>query len=351
MAKRDYIEGWLGRYDYVEVYRDDYSCRKRFKYREEEDEADAYFNYLQSLDNQEISIQKQNQIAEQLKRQNDLSEQQLKAQNHYNNQSFPRPVAPPTQRLDPEYEEWLRYKKATDPAYQKWKAEEERKKQAKIIEEKKKALDREREENNRYFDLKKRDIVFHKERIGNYIKVYKKVTDLYEKVIKTSFISSRKIDYYTEDSYGHFQIVGGMHLNDYDSIKSSYDYLEIHYKTEISDLNRFCDYIYQLAECGDRNRFDEKLNTLSSIDNQFYCFYDYLINGVKKIVEEYHEFSSPYYYENRFYYDSPRGLFTKQKIKSALSDYLHNNDMNYRGIKDIYQNLIVLLRTCNMNYS
>ena len=84
MAKRDYIEDWRGRTEYVEVYRENYSCRKRFKYHEEHAEADAYFNYLQSLDNEEIAIQNQNKIAEQLKRQNELSEQQLKAQNRYN---------------------------------------------------------------------------------------------------------------------------------------------------------------------------------------------------------------------------------------------------------------------------
>ncbi len=112
MAQRNYIEDWRGRWEYVEVYRDNYSCRKRFKYREEEAEADAYFNYLQSLDNQEISIQKQNQIAEQLKRQNELAEQQLKAQERINSRPYSQPFVPP---FDPEYLEWKK-KKAEEQA-------------------------------------------------------------------------------------------------------------------------------------------------------------------------------------------------------------------------------------------
>lgn len=163
MAKKDYIEGWLGRYDYVEVYRDNYTCRKRFKYREEEADADAYFNYLQSLDNEEISIQNQNRIAEQLKRQNELSEQQIKAQNRYNHQTFPRPVAPSTQIVDPEYREWLQFKKETDPEYKKWKRAKEEEEARKRAEEAARVakLQAEREERERQ---KQKQLQVEKER-------------------------------------------------------------------------------------------------------------------------------------------------------------------------------------------
>lgn len=186
MAKKDFIEDWRGRIEYVDVYRDNYSCRKRFKYHEEEAEIDAYFNHLQFLDNQEVSIQKQNQIAEQLKRQNDLSEQQLKAQNHLNHQTFPRPIPLPTQKLDPEYEEWLRYKKATDPEFKKWKAEEARKKaeqqaeirrqQAVKEEAERKRREEERkiieEEMRRYEEKKEKEEKERKEKILSEIKPF-----------------------------------------------------------------------------------------------------------------------------------------------------------------------------------
>ena len=73
MAQRNFINEW----EYVEVYRDNYTSCRRFKYPEEKIEAEDYFNYLQSLDNQEKTIQLQNQNIEQLKRQNNLVKQQL----------------------------------------------------------------------------------------------------------------------------------------------------------------------------------------------------------------------------------------------------------------------------------
>jgi hypothetical protein len=128
MARRECIENGVGIVRYVDIFRDNYTCRRRFKYREEEDEAEAYFNYLQSLDNQELSIKNQQEIAAQLKRQNDLTEQQLKTKELSNSQDYHRPVMPP---IDPEYWEWKREKaeqRAKERAEkEKKEAEEERK--------------------------------------------------------------------------------------------------------------------------------------------------------------------------------------------------------------------------------
>lgn len=124
MAQKDYIESWRGQTDYVEIYRDDYSCRRRFKYREEEAEAEQYFSYLQSLDNQQQALDKQKEIAEQLRRQNDLAEKRQKVYNTSARTPFPFPQAS-RQILDPEYREWLQFKKETDPEYKKWKRQKE----------------------------------------------------------------------------------------------------------------------------------------------------------------------------------------------------------------------------------
>lgn len=124
MAQKDYIENWRGQADYIEIYRDDHSCRRRFKYREEEAEAEQYFSYLQSLDNQQQSLDKQKEIAEQLKRQNDLAEKRQNAYNTSNRAPYPFPQVS-RQVLDPEYREWLQFKKETDPEYKKWRRQKE----------------------------------------------------------------------------------------------------------------------------------------------------------------------------------------------------------------------------------
>ena len=69
MAWREFIEGkWSRQYEYVEICRDDYSCRKKFKLREEEDLADAYYNHLQSLDDQANTFREQKCAADEQKR-------------------------------------------------------------------------------------------------------------------------------------------------------------------------------------------------------------------------------------------------------------------------------------------
>ena len=122
MANKEFIEGWLGRYDYVDVYRDNGSSRRRFKYREEEDDADAYYNYLQSLDNEEISIKKQEEIFEQLKRQNDSNQNKNNAHESYSNQRFQKPNV---SSVDPDLKEWIQFQKETSLEYKKWKKEKE----------------------------------------------------------------------------------------------------------------------------------------------------------------------------------------------------------------------------------
>jgi hypothetical protein len=92
---------------YYIVESDNGRDRKQF-YNEEE--ARNFYRYLQGLDDQHRIVEQNDQIIE----------GQRKGFNH------PRKVV---QELDPEYAEWLRFKKATDPAFIAWKAEEEKKKQ------------------------------------------------------------------------------------------------------------------------------------------------------------------------------------------------------------------------------
>lgn len=120
MARREFIEGtWSRQYEYVEICRDDNSCKKRFKWREEEDLAEEYYTHLQSLDDQANTYREQKRTADEL-------EALRKATEEKNRRDRERPFRPPfpqstRQVLDPEYQEWLEFKKATDPEFLKWK--------------------------------------------------------------------------------------------------------------------------------------------------------------------------------------------------------------------------------------
>ena len=99
--------------------------RKQFR---NEEEARSYYRYLQQLDDQHRVVEQNDQIIA----------CQRKGYNR------PQKVV---QELDPEYAEWLRFKKATDLAFLKWKEEEEKKKaqQRELEEQKQRELERQRE--------------------------------------------------------------------------------------------------------------------------------------------------------------------------------------------------------------
>lgn len=165
MARREFIEGtWSRQYEYVEICRDDYSCRKKFKLREEEDLADAYYNHLQSLDDQANTFREQKRAADEQKRAADeqkraadelealrkVTEEKSRRDREYFRNQFPQPAK---QVLDPEFQEWLEFKKATDPEFVKWKkakaerarkAEEERRHAMQEAEQKRIAAEQER---------------------------------------------------------------------------------------------------------------------------------------------------------------------------------------------------------------
>lgn len=340
------ISGYDDAHDnpYWVVERSDGKSEGRKEFRTYE-EAEIYKNYLQSIENEEKALFQNQQIIE---NQNKIIEHNRRGQ------TIPR-IQQVRQVLDPEYEEWLRYKKATDPAYQKWKAEEELKKKQKIIEERNRALEREKEENKRYCLEQNKCIASYKERIERYGKVYKQIVALYEKVLNISFISSEKIHYYVYgdgpyDGYpDDFQITEGFPLI-YDGskpiIKTHYDSLNNNLRV-IGDINVFCNNLFQLSKEGKKHELDSKIRILSNTDNSFNCFYRVFYEGLKKRVEWYTSYSNPNFCSNRW--PAKRvGLFTKQKLKRAINDYLKNNDRNYKTAKDIYQQLIVLLRTCDV---
>lgn len=107
--------------------------RKEFRSHEE---AELYKNYLQSLENQEMTISQNQQIIE---------NQQTIIEQGKSQRLTPLQPQRTIQVLDPEYKEWLKYKKDTDPEYKKWKAEEDRKKAEEDKKREKQRLETERE--------------------------------------------------------------------------------------------------------------------------------------------------------------------------------------------------------------
>lgn len=112
------------------TYEDDYIVEKNdgteYKKFETYEEAKLYKDYLEQIENQEKLLQQQKRAADEL-------EALRKATEEKNRRERERPFRPPfpqptKQVLDPEYLEWLNFKKATDPEFIKWRKQEEEKK-------------------------------------------------------------------------------------------------------------------------------------------------------------------------------------------------------------------------------
>lgn len=133
------------------VQRDDGSMYKQF---DNYDEAEAYKNYLQEIDDRDI-FKKQNQTII------DNQERILKSQD--NQHRWPQGPQYTRQILDPEYKEWIQFQKETSPEYKKWKKEKEaeaeriRKQQEEEVERQRKSLEfQERKRKEQEIERKKR---------------------------------------------------------------------------------------------------------------------------------------------------------------------------------------------------
>lgn len=118
MARFDVIDMDYRPDEYV-VQRDDGSCYKRFH---DSSEARAYYNHLQQLDDQRRTVEQNDEIIANQKRLIEAQERNSRISNR-----SPIPPMPTVSRqiLDPEYKEWLQFKKETDPAYKRWKLQKE----------------------------------------------------------------------------------------------------------------------------------------------------------------------------------------------------------------------------------
>lgn len=116
------VGGWLSDVyedDYI-VEKDDGSCYKRFTTYKE---AELYQAYLQQQENQEKLVFEQKRTADETAALRKATEEKNRIERE---RAFRPPFPPPPRQvIDPEYQEWLQFKKATDPEYLKWKIEKE----------------------------------------------------------------------------------------------------------------------------------------------------------------------------------------------------------------------------------
>lgn len=127
------VGGWLSNEyedDYL-VEKDDGSCHKVFTTYKE---AELYQNYLQQQENLEKLASEQQRTADEIATLRKATEERNQIDRE---RPFHLPF-PQTgkQALNPEFQEWLQFKKATDPEFAKWKRAKEWKEEAARIAEK-----------------------------------------------------------------------------------------------------------------------------------------------------------------------------------------------------------------------
>ena len=138
-----------------------YEGRKEFYSHEE---AEVYKNYLQSIEDRERSLELQQQIINNQQKLISSQEQRLG-----------RPQVT-RQVLDPQYEEWLRYKKATDPGFLAWKAEEEKKAKIREAEARKKAIQRQAEEDKAYVESNLKSLSYLEGKISKELNIFGQIS-------------------------------------------------------------------------------------------------------------------------------------------------------------------------------
>lgn len=180
MARRDYEDHLLSD-DVIIVSKDDGTKTRRFT---DSEEADAYYEYLKREEVQDSIAQ--NQAAAVAQNKEIIANQQrlLEAQER-NRPMQQRPPMPQVTRqiLDPEYKEWLRFQKETNPEYKKWKREQDaaeaKRRAEREAEEAKQRAAREEEERKR----REKELEEQKKREKALLEAQQKVAPLEEKYL------------------------------------------------------------------------------------------------------------------------------------------------------------------------
>ena len=193
------------------------------------------------------------------------------------------------------------------------------------------------------------DVSYYEQRLEKFHAVFSQIHSLYETACKISVVGTAKVDYETEDGYHYIVFNGGNLLKsrDYEGkLSKSYAALDTYLKNNPS-YKELCKELRKVSRVGLKSFFDEKKTKLSSLDNNYSCFYGYFLTYTHDIVKEYDVLSSPYYCDNLTY--KPYGFFAKLRVKRVVNEYLSKNKSNYVSIKSIYQKLLSLLGSCGIS--
>ena len=211
--------------------------RKRFYTYEE---AELYMNYLKSVEDREQGLVQQQQIIDNQQKLIELQKEQQR-----------RPQVS-RQVLDPQYEEWLRFKKETDPAYRKWKEERDAKNARENAEKNRIAEERRKQQREMFW---KSEVGVYRAKFPRYnsvIRTYEKWLPIVKKLsfygssplcdIITKYPNSSSYDYgvkefirYGEYSMKCFKKVYLEMQNEYRqrslvSVELEYSFWENHYR-------------------------------------------------------------------------------------------------------------------------
>ena len=297
-------------------------------------EAKAYQDYLQSIEDREKALAQNDEIIANQKRLIELQGRQNS-----------RPMSPQYTRpnYDPEYQEWLRFKKDTDPAFRRWKAEEERKRIQAENERQARQRQNEREREQRDYEYKLKNFGKIKERLSECERLYPKITSIYNKLLEINFVESRELEYetgYRDELYGGyeaytFKINGGKLVftnNITDAIKKSIDYIKQSNYANI-DLNEVESHLVSLSKNFDKINFDKLYGSINELLKMFECFYGNVYAAAFSRNGYYDDYKSSY--ENKTWNPSPMGFFAKIRLQNALGDYLEKNKANYELVQTI----------------
>lgn len=282
-------------------------------------EAKVYQDYLQSIEDREKALAQNEEIIANQKR---LIEAQERQDSRHKPPQFSRQI------LDPEYREWLRYKKETDPNFKKWKAEEERKRIHLENERKERERQFQRDKEKEHFDYCLQSFRKGKKFLSKSISIFDKVSNIYTTLLNLIFKESRTLEYETgyEDIYGYetynFQLPGGQVVFWGDGggeLKKIFAFLNTDYVKTLN-IDELEVTLSKIVSDFQRGSFDAEYEKATNLLSTFDRFYGLVYSLAYSAARRYDGYTNGWYDGPK-----PRGFFDKRRVKSIITDYLDDN--------------------------
>ena len=299
-------------------------------------EAKVYQDYLQSIEDREKALAQNEEIIANQKR---LIEAQERQDSHHKPPQFSRQI------LDPEYREWLRYKKETDPNFKKWKAEEERKRIQLENESKERERQRQRDKEKEHFDYCLQSFRKEMKFLSKSISIFDKVSNIYTTLLNLKFKESRTLEYETgyDDIYGYethnFQLPGGQVVFGGDGggeLKKLFAVLNTDYVKTLN-LDELEVTLSKMVSDSQRGSFDAEYNKATNLLSTFDRFYGLVYSSAYGAARRYERYTDGYYDDPK-----PMGFFDKRRVKSIITDYIDENKSKVKIIMRMAKELDIV---------